>query len=114
MSSQKEIVEEFSQWVDDQIDFNKLVGGFAGSVIERLDGALFGFAINYGVEKVPEEHRVDVLTLMEAVTTGHIDSIADVTIKNIVTHVKTGFGDEKEAIVLSGLWDIIHQLIQKK
>ena len=114
MEDKKVILKEFAQWVDDQIDFKELIGGFGGSVIERIDGALFSFAIDYGYKLTPDEYKETLLQMMDAVILGDIDKIADGVIENVVSHVATGFGDNKEAIVLGGIWDIIYRLIKER
>ena len=40
MEDKKIILKEFAQWVDDQIDFKELIGGFGGSVVALAKPAM--------------------------------------------------------------------------
>ena len=114
MVDEKQVIKGFAKWVDDQIDFTEIVGGLAGVIAERFDGALFKIAIAIGYQKTPEEYKSSVLQLMLATVQGDLDKIADGVIENVVKAIKTPLGDEKEGIILGGLWDIIHGLIKAK
>lgn len=108
----KKIVKEFVHWVDEQIDFKKIIGGLGGNIAEAVDGALFGIAIRYGFEKLPEDYKDEAAAIMVAVVSGNYDTIAEESIEALVVNIKTPLGDEKEAIILGGLWDIVSQLIK--
>jgi len=114
MVDEKQIIKDFAKWVDDQIDFTKIVGGIAGVIAERFDGALFKIAIEIGYKKTPTAYKASVIQLMSATVDGDLDKIADGVIENVVKAIKTPLGDEQEGIILGGLWDIIHGLIKAK
>ena len=63
----KKVVKEFSKWVDDQIDFKKIIGGIGGNIAELVDGPLFGLAIKYGFEKLPDEYKDEAAGIMQSV-----------------------------------------------
>jgi len=109
----KKVVKNFTKWVDEQIDFKKIIGGVGGNIAEILDGPLFGLAIKYGFEKLPEDYKDEAAAIMQSVIDGDYDAVADETIEALVLNIKTPLGDAKELIILGGLWDIVSKLIKE-
>lgn len=114
MEEQQKVLKEFAKWVDDQIDFKELIGGLGGNIAESLDGHIFKFAVNYGFEKIPTDYQDEAIKIMAAIMAADYDAIADEAIEEMVTRIKTPLSDEKEAIILGGLWDIISKLMKHK
>jgi hypothetical protein len=111
---EKKILKEFTKWVDDQMTFDQWIRGIGGKIAESIDGALFGYVIKIGYENLPDDYKDEALIVMQGVTSGDLDTIADGVIESFVKNVKTPLSDEKEAIILGGLWDIIAKLIALK
>jgi len=111
---EQEILNDFSKWVDEKIDFKKMAGGMAGVMLEVIDGALFKFAINYGYDKLTEASRPFVLSVMKEVSSGNLEGIKSESIDQLVYLIKSPLGDETERIILGGVWQMIGELIKKK
>ena len=109
---EKEVIKAFSKWVDDQIDFNKVVGGVVGAIAESVDGVLFKVAIQVGYDKLDEAWKAAAVEVMDAIVDGDLESLSGAGLDILVTEIKTPLGDDQEGIILRGLWDIIHKLIE--
>ena len=110
---QEKILKDFAKWCDDKLDFNNIVGGIMGGIIETADGYLFSAALKVAFDKLPDEHKEKVLIGLEAITSGKYNELIDFSVDEIVTILKTPLGDAKEKIIIGGLIDIVFKLVEE-
>jgi hypothetical protein len=114
MKNEDQILKDFSKWLDDQLDFKKIIGGIAGAAVETVDGMVFNMTFKAAFEKVPTEYREDVLSVLENVMSGNYKDISKDAIQIAVLRINTPLGDDKESIILSGIADIVFKLIESE
>jgi len=114
MLEEKTVLKDFSKFIDKKLEFDKIIGGFGGKIAESIDGVLFKLAIEAGFEKLPNDYKEEALSVMDGIVKGDPDMIAEGVIQSLVENIKTPLGDEKEQIILGGLWDIVGKLIAVK
>lgn len=107
-------LKDFGKWLDDRVEFNKLIGGFLGMAIEAVDGKLFVGALEFGISKVDEKHRGDILEALQAVMDKDYEKLKEVSTDKIVAILKTPLGDKKEGIIIGGLIGIVFGLIDEE
>lgn len=114
MENEKQIKEGFSQYLDDLTPWNQWIGGFAGFAAEKADGMIYSIAVDRGYRALPDDFKEDALLIMDSLTKGNYDAIAETSIDLLVDKINTSFGDEVERIVLGGIWNTIRALIKLK
>ncbi len=108
----KDTGRKFGNFVADKIDFNDLVGGFAGKIAEAADNPLFSFTFAAAFSKIPEEQDEKVEGIVNSIISGDLDELQSGLLDELVDIIKTPAGDERERIVLSHLLGIARELIE--
>lgn len=106
----KEVIKGLSKWLDSKVELDKWIGGIGGKIAESFDGAFFKVAIEYGFSKLPESYKDEALSVMDSISKGNYKSLGDDVVSLLVEQIKTPLGDEKEKIIIGGVWDIIKGL----
>lgn len=110
---QEKILNDFTKWCDDNVDWKSLVKGWLGVALEASDRLIFSAAIRGSFEMLPDEHKEKVLIGLEAITSGKYNKLIDFSVDEIVTILKTPLGDAKEKIIIGGLIDIVFKLVEE-
>ena len=109
-------IKSLAKKADKAINFRKKIKGFAGIVLEMIDGNVFREALNLinnklG-DKVPVEYQDEILTLLEAIDTGDRTLITEATVQafNELIDIPV-LNEDEEAIAMTGIVQLILRLL---
>lgn len=110
-----ELIKKVAEKLDEQLDFNTLIGGIAGTAVEWVDGKILEGGLTYGVSKVPEEYKEDLKVLFEAYVNDDLSRIP-ASVANRVNDLVNlpGLNEQEEGLVLKAISEAIYKILLNK
>lgn len=109
------MIREVARKLDKQLDFNKIIGGVLGYIVEYMDGKIIEGALVYGYSKIPEDYKEDVDKLFEAYLQEDYSNLPNQVADRINKLIDVPKLDEKEEeIILQAIANAVFKILLPK
>lgn len=111
----KDLIKKVAQKLDDQLNFNDIIGGVVGHAVEFFDGKILEAGLAFGVSKVPEEYKPDLEVVFNAYISGDLSQLPSSISERLNQLIDIpGLDEEDEGVVLGAIAQAIFKILSKK
>lgn len=111
----KSLIKEVKKKADSQLNFNKIVPGLAGVLIEFLDGKIIEVGLEYLVEKLPVGYHSDLEVVLQAYVSGDYSQLEVQSVHRLNEAIDfPGLDEAEEEIILNGIVGAFFRIVEHR
>lgn len=111
----KELIKQAAKKLDDQFNFNKIIGGVKGKILEMFDYPFFKGLFTWVYGKLPEEYHDEYRVILESYINDDYTNLKDELVERINKAINIpGLNEEEEAIILNGTFGSFLEVLKRR